>query len=77
MARRDLTISIVSAPVEERLRRNWQEARAERDRYIRAFNRLEKAVTNHMTDRCIDSDDLEHVHRVVMRDLRDPDTHGR
>jgi hypothetical protein len=42
---------------------------AERDRYIRAFNRLEKAVANHIKDRCIDSDDLEHVHRVVLRDL--------
>jgi hypothetical protein len=42
---------------------------AERDRYIRAFNRLEKAVTNHITNRCIDSDDLAHVHKVIMRDL--------
>jgi hypothetical protein len=45
------------------------EVAAERDRYIRAFNRLEKAVANHIKDRCIDSDDLEHVHRVVLRDL--------
>jgi hypothetical protein len=39
-----------------------------RARWIRAFNRLEKAVTNHI-DNCIDADDLAHVHRAVMRDL--------
>ena len=43
-------------------------ARADRDRYIRAFNRLEKAVTNHIRD-CIDADALAHAHRAVMRDV--------
>ncbi|HTE58723.1 MAG TPA: hypothetical protein VK631_00130 [Solirubrobacteraceae bacterium] len=50
------------------------EAEAERLRssralWVRSFNRLEKAVTNHIKDRCIDSDDLEHVHKALMRDL--------
>ena len=40
----------------------------ERDRYIRAFNRLEKAVTDHLKD-CFDPEALAHVHKVVMRDL--------
>lgn len=46
-------------------------AGSERDRYIRAFNRLEKAVTNHITNRCLDGDDLAHVHKTVMRDLQE------
>jgi hypothetical protein len=43
----------------------------ERDRWIRAFNRLEKAATNHVQG-CIDADELAHVHKVVMRDLHNP-----
>jgi hypothetical protein len=46
-----------------------EQAREDRDKWIRAFNRLEKAVTNHIANRCIDSDDLAHVHKAIMRDL--------
>ena len=41
---------------------------AERARWVRAFNRLEKAVTNHIRD-CIDADGLAHAHKAVMRDV--------
>jgi hypothetical protein len=55
---------------EDAIRRAEQLAGAvgERARWTRAFNRLEKAVTNHIAN-CIDADDLAHAHRAVMRDL--------
>jgi hypothetical protein len=43
----------------------------DRDRWIRAFNRLEKAVTNHIRD-CMDCDGLAHAHKAVMKDLTTP-----
>jgi hypothetical protein len=50
-----------------------REAIEQRNRWIRAFNRLEKAVTNHIRD-CIDCDGLAHAHKAVMRDLTHPDS---
>lgn len=44
------------------------DAQADRNRWIRAFNRLEKAVTNHVRD-CIDADGLAHAHKAVMREV--------
>ena len=51
-------------------------AREERDRWIRAFNRLEKAVTNHLGwhdmkpgKESHDEESLRHAHTAVMRDL--------
>lgn len=35
-------------------------------RWVRHFNRLEKAVTNHIRD-CIDADGLAHAHGAVMK----------
>lgn len=49
----------------ERERELWES----RARWIRCFNRLEKAVTNHIEQRCLDSDDLAHAHGAVMREL--------
>jgi hypothetical protein len=45
--------------------------RADRDRMIRAFNRLEKAVSNHIRD-CIDAEALEHAHHTIMRSVSAP-----
>lgn len=42
-------------------------ATADRDRYIRAFNSLEKAVTKHLD--CIEGDQLRQAHKTVMRML--------
>lgn len=49
---------------------------AERNRYIRAFNRLEKAVTNHLGwhdmepgKESHDEESLRHAHQAVMRSL--------
>jgi hypothetical protein len=52
----------------ESLRSQLAGAVEKRAKWTRAFNRLEKAVTNHVAG-CIDSDDLAHAHRAVMRDL--------
>lgn len=37
-------------------------------KWIRAFNSLEKPVTDHI-ERCIDADDLDRAHRAVMREF--------
>jgi RNase adaptor protein for sRNA GlmZ degradation len=42
---------------------SWEE----RMKWVRAFNSLEKPVTNHI-ERCMDADDLERAHRAVMRE---------
>lgn len=49
-----------------RLREQLVRARAETVKWIQAFNSLEKPVTNHI-ERCIDADDLDRAHGVVMR----------
>jgi hypothetical protein len=49
----------------------YDELHASRAEWIRAFNRLEKAVTNHIRD-CIDSDALAHAHKAVMKDIGPP-----
>ena len=57
---------------EDDLARAYDHGRAEGAKWIRAFNRLEKAVTNHVSKDCVDSDGLEHAHQAILRDLGPP-----
>jgi hypothetical protein len=41
---------------------------AERNQWIRAFNRLEKAASSHAQN-CLDADGLDHARRAVLKDL--------
>jgi hypothetical protein len=47
-----------------RIRLGKEEAKA--NKWIQAFNSLEKPVTQHI-DNCMDADDLERAHRAVMK----------